>query len=108
VPGRRSQRDGRLVVIDGLRLVAALMVVLFHYTFLLHGTAGYAIITRLHPYVPRWPLLVGLVTAMLVAASLVHRLVERPGARWLKRAMTTAIAAVDQPPSPSGYSRRGG
>jgi peptidoglycan/LPS O-acetylase OafA/YrhL len=72
--------------------------------YLLHQEIGYALIVRLHHQVPKWPLFIGLVTAMLVVAWLVHRLVERPLAPRLKRALTAAMAAssVDQRPGRSG------
>jgi peptidoglycan/LPS O-acetylase OafA/YrhL len=70
----------------------------------MHQMIGYAVIARLHDRVPRWPLLVGLITVMLVAAWLVHRFVERPLAPRMKRALTAAMskAPVDQQPRRSG------
>nr|WP_240948196.1 acyltransferase [Planosporangium mesophilum] len=82
--------------------------------YLLHQEIGYVVIVRLHDRVPKWPLLIGLLAAMLLAAWLVHRLVERPLAPRLKRALTAAMAdaatadtaaggtAVDQQPRRSG------
>jgi peptidoglycan/LPS O-acetylase OafA/YrhL len=68
--------------------------------YLLHAFIGWTVIRSLHHRVPKWPLVIGLVAAMLVFAWLVHRLVERPVARRLKRVLTAAIAeaSVDQQP----------
>ncbi|MGC9668566.1 acyltransferase family protein [Planosporangium sp. 12N6] len=68
--------------------------------YLLHQVIGYAVILHLHDRVPRWLLVAGLTAAMLVAAWLVHRVVERPLAPRLKRALVSGLsgAAVDQRP----------
>jgi peptidoglycan/LPS O-acetylase OafA/YrhL len=72
--------------------------------YLLHDFIGWLVIGRLHDRVPKWPLLIGLVAGMLVAAWLVHRLVERPLAGRLKPALTAALqaASVDRQPPRSG------
>jgi peptidoglycan/LPS O-acetylase OafA/YrhL len=62
--------------------------------YLLHEEIGWAVIARLHDRVPKWPLVIGLVVAMLVAAWLVHRLVERPIAPRLREAMKAGLAAM--------------
>ncbi|MFD5430245.1 acyltransferase family protein [Streptomyces sp. NPDC127084] len=60
--------------------------------YLLHEKIGWEIIGVLAPYVPGY-LLVGLLTAcMLVAAYLVHRLVEKPVSGWLKHRLNRAVA----------------
>ncbi|MFC5718579.1 acyltransferase family protein [Streptomyces gamaensis] len=53
--------------------------------YLLHQEIGWQVIHRLHDTLPPWVLVVLLVSAMLVAAWLVHRLIERPVATALKR-----------------------
>ncbi|GAA1144907.1 acyltransferase [Kitasatospora gansuensis] len=59
--------------------------------YLLHEGIGWTAIRLLHDRVPKWTL-VGLVTlGMLVAAYLVHRIVERPLSRLLKRGIVTGL-----------------
>jgi peptidoglycan/LPS O-acetylase OafA/YrhL len=62
--------------------------------YLLHQVIGATLIARLHDRVSRWPLLVGLTAAMLVAAWLVHRFVERPLAPVIRRRLTDALIQV--------------
>jgi peptidoglycan/LPS O-acetylase OafA/YrhL len=55
--------------------------------YLLHQRIGYSVIRTAHARtgLPAWVLIAGAVVALLVAAWLVHRLVERPLAPLLKR-----------------------
>jgi hypothetical protein len=55
--------------------------------YLLHQRIGYSVIRTAHARtgLPAWVLIAGAVAALLVAAWLVHRLVERPLAPLLKR-----------------------
>jgi peptidoglycan/LPS O-acetylase OafA/YrhL len=62
--------------------------------YLLHQEIGYALIERLHGRVAKWPLVLALVVVMLVAAWLVHRLVERPVAPPLRRGLTGLMAKL--------------
>ncbi|WP_030374184.1 acyltransferase family protein [Streptomyces rimosus] len=63
--------------------------------YLLHEYIGWEIIRYFSTRVPHHALLIGLVTAMLLAAHLVHRCVERPLSRWLKPRIKTALRQVD-------------
>jgi peptidoglycan/LPS O-acetylase OafA/YrhL len=76
--------------------------------YLLHQSIGYAVIARLHDRIPRWPLLVGLIMVMLMAAWLVHRFVERPLAPRLRRALTTGLPAASTGTSADQRPRRSG
>ncbi|MGC0329517.1 peptidoglycan/LPS O-acetylase OafA/YrhL [Streptomyces sp. SAI-170] len=62
--------------------------------YLLHESIGWEIFRRFQGSVDRWVLLGGTVVGMLVLAHLVHRWVERPVARRLKRALSSAFAQV--------------
>ncbi|MGW7006195.1 acyltransferase family protein [Streptomyces sp. NPDC054933] len=60
--------------------------------YLLHEDIGWAVILHLHGMVPPWPLIGGLTALFLCAAWLVHRYVERPVSRYLKRELSKARA----------------
>ncbi|OLB81734.1 MAG: hypothetical protein AUI14_02520 [Actinobacteria bacterium 13_2_20CM_2_71_6] len=62
--------------------------------YLLHGVIGFTMIRWLYPAVPKWVLLSGLLTGMLLLSWLVHRYVERPVSTLLKRGLRRSIAAV--------------
>ncbi|CAL9559168.1 acyltransferase family protein [Streptomyces sp. enrichment culture] len=62
--------------------------------YLLHESIGWEVFHRFQGSVDRWVLLCGTVLAMLVVAHLVHRWVERPVSRRLKRSLQAAFAQV--------------
>ncbi|MGC9666975.1 acyltransferase family protein [Planosporangium sp. 12N6] len=68
--------------------------VLTYPVYLMHQNIGLTIIRGLHGSVPKWPLLVGTVTAMLLLAWLAHRLIERPLAPRMKRMLVRGIEQV--------------
>ncbi len=72
--------------------------------YLLHEEIGWTAIRQFRHAIPPWPL-VGLVTAgMLLAAWLVHRLVERPLSRLLKSGITRSLdqlRAAEPPSAPA-------
>jgi peptidoglycan/LPS O-acetylase OafA/YrhL len=70
--------------------------------YLIHLEIGWTTIRLLDGRVPPWPLLSGLIAAMLVLAWLVHRFVERPVARLMKPALTRALADLAGPADPVG------
>ena len=76
--------------------------------YLIHQSIGLTIIekARVHSFVPHSVLFLGTVALMLVAAFLIYRLVERPGQRYLKRALLRSLRAMDQP-NAVGSARRG-
>ncbi|MGW5120606.1 acyltransferase family protein [Streptomyces noursei] len=62
--------------------------------YLLHESIGWEIIRALRSQVPAPLLLAGTVVAMLLAAHLVHRLIERPVSRWMKPRLKVALAQL--------------
>ncbi|MCJ1678360.1 acyltransferase [Streptomyces sp. APSN-46.1] len=58
--------------------------------YLLHEELGWEIIRRLHTDIAPWPLLGGILAVMLIASWLVHRFVERPSAKAMKKWLTGA------------------
>ncbi len=62
--------------------------------YLLHEHIGWGLILHLHDKVPAWLLVLGLATGFLYLAWLVHRFVERPVARFLKRGLMKARPAA--------------
>lgn len=55
--------------------------------YLLHEHIGWAVILHLHDKVPAWVLVGGLTAGFCYLAWLVHRFVERPAARYIKRGL---------------------
>lgn len=66
--------------------------------YLLHEYIGWEVIRVLEGMVPPTLLLLGLVAAMLFIAWMVHRLIERPGMRWVRATLRSALAEVRQAP----------
>ncbi|MFE9957861.1 acyltransferase family protein [Micromonospora sp. NPDC005299] len=64
--------------------------------YLVHQTVGIAVIKQAQAYLSPWPLLGSLFGFLLVAAWLIHRFVERPAARWMKRQLTASLRQVRQ------------
>lgn len=62
--------------------------------YLIHQSIGGTVIMGLHTRVPSWLLLIGVLGLMLAGAWLIHRYVERPGSRRLKRSLMAAVAQV--------------
>nr|WSS68845.1 acyltransferase [Streptomyces sp. NBC_01175] len=52
--------------------------------YLLHEELGWALIRNLYGHLGAWPTLVVTTAVILLAAWLLHRLVERPSQRWLR------------------------
>ncbi|MFE9422173.1 acyltransferase family protein [Kitasatospora sp. NPDC006697] len=62
--------------------------------YLLHQEVGFQIITRLRPKMAPYPTFFLTLGIMLVAAYLVHRLVERPLAPWMKKKLDLSFAQI--------------
>lgn len=62
--------------------------------YLIHQLIGLTVIAALRDVVPAWALFGGLILALLLAAWLIHRIVEKPVARWLKRQLTSSLRQV--------------
>ena len=78
--------------------------------YLLHAQIGLTVIAAARPYLPAWVLLGATIAGLLLLAYLVHRLVERPAARRLRRALlrsldsmraADAVAVVPAPRAPA-------
>ncbi|WP_329564806.1 acyltransferase family protein [Kitasatospora sp. NBC_01266] len=80
---------GRLDWIRGRWIVTA--GALTYPLYLLHEEIGWYLISELHEHLNPYVLVFFLVGAMLVASWLVHRLVERPLSKVLKRRLTAAL-----------------
>lgn len=76
--------------------------VLTYPLYLLHQVIGLTIIKATHPYAPPWVLLGALVIALLAAAWLMHRLVERPAARLLRRQLLRSLDQMRTSTDPPG------
>jgi peptidoglycan/LPS O-acetylase OafA/YrhL len=62
--------------------------------YLIHQEIGFEVITRLSRRLPPYPTVAVALVGMLAAAWLLHRLVERPLAPWLKRGFASSFAAA--------------
>jgi peptidoglycan/LPS O-acetylase OafA/YrhL len=67
--------------------------------YLLHQDIGFTAIKYLHTKISPWPLVLGLYAAMLVFSWLVHRLIEKPGSRWLRKGINKSLAAMREAPA---------
>lgn len=68
--------------------------------YLIHEDIGWEIIRHGRHHMSPYALLACLVPLMMLAAYLIHRLIERPAAAWLKDWLSPARAAAVRPPSP--------
>jgi peptidoglycan/LPS O-acetylase OafA/YrhL len=73
--------------------------------YLMHYAAGTTAIHYLRGDIDPRLLVAGLIVAVLMLSHLVHRLVERPLARFLKRGLTAAFGRLDTPPPPRTPAR---
>jgi peptidoglycan/LPS O-acetylase OafA/YrhL len=64
--------------------------------YLLHEHIGWTLIHGTRDLAPPWVILVLVLLAMLFAAWLLHKLVEKPVAKWLKRHLDSASSAGRQ------------
>ncbi|MEU7917330.1 acyltransferase family protein [Micromonospora zamorensis] len=74
----------------GLVMVGALT----YPVYLLHNTIGPVAIRKLNDNVPRWPLMIGVLMGILLAGYLVHRFVERPGAKIIRRGLMSSFEQI--------------
>lgn len=65
--------------------------------YLLHGVAGCALINHFSPKAPRYLVLAGVVTLMLLLSWTCHRYLERPASRMLRRGLSSALTTIRQP-----------
>jgi peptidoglycan/LPS O-acetylase OafA/YrhL len=69
--------------------------------YLLHQNVGWVLISALRQHLPRYATLAVVTTVILLAAWLLHRLVERPTARILRRLLAQPLPGPAEPPGPS-------
>jgi peptidoglycan/LPS O-acetylase OafA/YrhL len=62
--------------------------------YLLHNKIGLTVIKALSSSVPKWPLLLGVIAAMLLASWLVSRFIEQPLAPLIKRGLRDSLVAL--------------
>ncbi|GAB3979037.1 acyltransferase [Actinoallomurus acanthiterrae] len=62
--------------------------------YLVHQTVSRTLVPRLYPHMSRWAVLGVLIAVALVSAYLIHRLVEVPAQRVLRRRLKTALAQI--------------
>ncbi|PWU48687.1 acyltransferase [Micromonospora sp. S4605] len=62
--------------------------------YLLHAQIGLTVIAAARPYLPAWALLGATIAGLLLLAYLVHRLVERPAAKRLRRALLRSLDSI--------------
>lgn len=91
--GRLDRVRGRWLTVAGT---------LTYPLYLVHKNLGTLVVERLAGRVPTWPLLLGLTASLLVLAWLVHRLVERPLAGWLRPRLQHGLDALLRPAAEAG------
>ena len=62
--------------------------------YLIHYAAGTTLINRFHDTMDAWLLVAVVIAGFLVLSYLIHRLVERPVSRLLKRGLDTSFARM--------------
>jgi peptidoglycan/LPS O-acetylase OafA/YrhL len=65
--------------------------------YLVHGQLGFFVIDTLHEDLSPYVVLLIAAAASMVLAYLIHRLVERPTAPWLRRSMEAALVPTEVP-----------
>ena len=93
---------GKLDWVRGRWLVTA--GALTYPVYLIHQQIGETLLRSLLDYIPRWPLLVLMFAFVLALAWTIHRFVERPVAKALKKVLTPVVPPPARIPSPRGAS----
>jgi peptidoglycan/LPS O-acetylase OafA/YrhL len=87
-----------LVAVGALRKLGwkhlATLGALTYPTYLIHHALGPVLARPLYPALPLWAALAVMTATVLAAAYLIHRLIERPTARWLKPRLTNAFEHI--------------
>ncbi|MFI1582260.1 acyltransferase family protein [Embleya sp. NPDC020630] len=65
--------------------------------YVIHYSIGVTIIHALRDRVAPWPLFTGVVVGMVITAYVLHRVVERPLGRWMRRALTSDSFTLREP-----------
>jgi peptidoglycan/LPS O-acetylase OafA/YrhL len=87
----------------GLTVLGALTYPLY----LVHSQLALPLLDAVYPALDRWTALAVVVGTSLLAAYAVHRLVERPGAAWMRARLTASLAPMRPPGESSTFVARG-
>ncbi|TDC57577.1 acyltransferase [Actinomadura sp. KC345] len=79
---------------SGLTLLGALTYPLY----LVHSQLALPLLDAMYPGIDKWAALAVAVAASLLAAYAVHRLVERPGAAWMRTRLRASLEPMRPPP----------
>ncbi|MFA1544683.1 hypothetical protein [Actinomadura chokoriensis] len=66
------------------------------------------LLDALYPNLGKWTSLVVVLAASLLSAYAVHRLVERPGAAWMRARLRASLEPMRRPSGPSTFAGHGG
>lgn len=87
----------------GLTVLGALTYPLY----LVHSQLALPLLDAVYPGLDRWTALAVAVGASLLAAYAVHRLVERPGAAWMRARLMASLEPMRPPEEASTFVARG-
>ncbi|MEV4004885.1 acyltransferase [Actinomadura sp. NPDC049753] len=87
----------------GLTVLGALTYPLY----LVHSQLALPLLDAVYPGLDRWTALAVVIGGSLLAAYAVHRLVERPGAAWMRARLAASLKPMRPPEEPSTFVARG-
>ena len=87
----------------GLTMLGALTYPLY----LVHSQLALPLLDAVYPGLDRWTALAVVIGGSLLAAYAVHRLVERPGAAWMRARLTASLRPMRPPEETSTFVARG-
>ncbi|MGW3768632.1 acyltransferase family protein [Actinomadura verrucosospora] len=87
----------------GLTVLGALTYPLY----LVHSQLALPLLDAVYPGLDRWTALAVVIGGSLLAAYAVHRLVERPGAAWMRARLTASLRPMRPPEETSTFVARG-
>ncbi|QKW34597.1 acyltransferase [Actinomadura sp. NAK00032] len=76
--------------------------------YLVHSQLALPLLDALYPDLGKWPALCVVVAASLLSAYAVHRLVERPGAAWMKARLYASLEPLRRSVETSKFVGHGG
>ncbi|QXJ24749.1 acyltransferase [Actinomadura graeca] len=85
---------------SGLTVLGALTYPLY----LVHSQLALPLLDAVYPGLNRWAALAAVIAASLVLAYALHRLVEKPGARWMRARLLESLEPMRSTAAPSGPS----
>ncbi|MFI9120536.1 acyltransferase family protein [Streptomyces bikiniensis] len=111
----------RLIIVAGFAVVGAIALGAFdrirwkwlthagaitYPLYLIHMHIGMTLIHKLRDRIPAVPLVLLVTVGMMVAAWLIHRLVERPLGKWMRNGLKRAVQDVRRETRPGGLRGR--